>query len=186
MPKRRKLKRSNKNKKESTKFSFSLIIGLIFVILVPIVSYVAGYKNASKQLLVKPETSRETSLAIVTIEPLPTEIPNDNHSLLVETIIKYYDYISTRQFNRAYALLSQNFQKTVGGFENFSKGFATTVNVQLLDAKVDNSQPNAVYIKIIANDANGTKTTAKTYSGIVKMVFEDNAWKINGAALEQI
>lgn len=184
MPKRKKLKRNNKNKKESTKFSLNLIIGLIFVILIPVVFYAIGYRNASKQLLDKSEINRETSLTIPTIEPLPTKIPNDNNSLLKDTIIKYYDYLSTRQFSLAYALLSQNFQKTIGGFENFSKGFTTTVNVQLLDAKIDNSQPHAVYIKITATDSTGTKTTARTYSGTVKMIFEDNVWKINEAVIE--
>lgn len=99
---------------------------------------------------------------------------------------QFYNYISTRQLALAYGLLSKNFQKYVGGFNNFSNGYNNTLNVYLQDVWLYDPSVNSVYVKVATADVIGDKVLFRVFEGTWKMVQEDGIWKLDAATIRQI
>lgn len=104
-------------------------------------------------------------------------------SILVATVFNYYDYISTRQLDLAYELLSSKMQREVGGREYFSKGFNTTLNVYLQE--VTPMEFNTVGVKLFSADLVGEKVLFKSFSGTWELSEIDGIWKLNEANISE-
>ena len=172
------------NKESARNIFISSSIGLISIIIVALVSYILGARHSSNDYILKNESVNQAdfilSKMMVTVVP-----PNDEKTLL-DTVKRFYDYISARQIKLAYETLSRDYKKNVGAYEIFLKGFKTTLNVNLQDVKIDDSDINSVYVKIVATDLIGDKVIYKSFDGILILKFEDGEWKLNSSNIKEL
>lgn len=104
-------------------------------------------------------------------------------SILAGAVFKYYDYISTRQLNFAFDLLSEKMQREVGGRDSFTKGFSNTLNVFLQEVKP--IEVNTVFVKLFSVDLIGEKVLFRSFSGTWQLREIDGIWKLNEANITE-
>lgn len=114
-----------------------------------------------------------------TVQPNPTGDPQ----VLADIVKQYYSNISARQFDRAWGLLSKNFQNYSQGYDHFVKGHDTTKSILVQDTYVQGLSANTVFIKLQATDNINNQIQTRNYSGTWKLIFEDGSWKLDTAEI---
>ncbi len=171
--------------KESTRNIFiSSTIGLISIIIVALVSYILGARYSSNNSFLKNESVNQADF--ISSKMMVTVVPTTNEKTLLDTVKRFYDYISARQIKLAYEMLSRDYKKNVGAYEIFLKGFKTTLNVNLQEVKIDAPDINSVYVKIVATDLIGDKGVYKSFDGILILKFEDGEWMLNSSNIKEL
>lgn len=203
MARRKKTRSKAKNvrvlKTENQKLlSPGLIVGFVFVAVGALIGYYAylryfrknaSYTNISNTDLKAPNiTPTVTQVPITdTPIPLPTSAPvieNINNQSVLDFIKRYYFFISSKQYNQAFNLLSNNFKWQRGGLNKFIAGYSTTVSTKLLESKVNG--PNGVFVRIEASDLINGKTDLKIYSGTLWCIYENGSLKLNSSSLRLV
>lgn len=103
----------------------------------------------------------------------------------VDTVYLFYTYISQRQLEAAYNLLSLDYHK-VTTLEGWLKGYENTLNVivnQIYDT--DTIKPS-VYVNLTSVDLVGDKTVFKNWEGEWFLIKESEEWKLDDGTIHQI
>lgn len=172
------------NKESARNIFISSSVGLISIIIVALISYILGARHSNDKYIIKNET--ESHADFISSKTMVTVVPTTNEKTLLDTVKRFYDYISARQIKLAYEMLSWDYKKNVGAYEIFLKGFKTTLNVYLQDVKIDDSNNNSVYVKILATDLIEDKVVNKAFDGTLILKFEDGEWKLNSSNIREL
>lgn len=135
------------------------------------------------------KTTKSMSGSLIATGPkqFQTTIQDKNNQLSPQTtVILYYDYISIRQLDAAWNLLSKNFQNYVQGYDHWLGGYNTTLNVFILDIGKSDIADNVVKIKFGSVDDINGQVMYKIYAGTYTLVQQDGVWKIDSANISQV
>lgn len=97
----------------------------------------------------------------------------------------FYSYIKTRNLSKAYALLSKGKQSD-GPFEDWIKGYANTVQVDLVSTKSDPKNKNRVHVKFYSQDWVEGELQVKYFEGEWEVVSEEGKLKLKGSNIKEI
>ena len=122
------------------------------------------------------------------VEYISVRIPQENKmppqtigNAAKDVVVSYHRYITNRDYKSAYNLLTPDMQNTIGLFENWVKGFHTTVESRATDLQVASVQGERVEINFIlmAKDKRqGGGYEEKKYRSTVTVVNTAGGWKI--------
>lgn len=110
---------------------------------------------------------------------------NKTVSSEVDTIILYFNYISTRQLDYAYDLLSLNFKNKLSK-DAFKKGYDNTLNVYVQEVKLVDPNIPSVYVKFSAAEYVNRNLQFTNYEGDDNLVDENGLWKIDSSSIQAI
>ncbi len=135
------------------------------------------------------KTSKSMSDSLIATGPKTVEATTKNNtdqSSPETTVMLYYDYISIRQLNLAWGLLTQNFQNYVQGYDRWIVGYNNTLNVFVLSLGKSDIADNIVKIKLgSVDDVNG-QVSYKIYEGTYTLVQQEGIWRIDSANISQV
>ena len=102
-----------------------------------------------------------------------------------DMVLLHYGYISMRQLEKAYDLFSQNI-KAQANFEEYKKGFDTTVNLYLNKIEFVDEKVPKVFIEFTAADIYNEQVKYTIYSGTWDLVYEDGVLKLDRPNIVEI
>ncbi|MDO8429218.1 MAG: trypsin-like peptidase domain-containing protein [Candidatus Daviesbacteria bacterium] len=147
---------------------------------------ISGTEGLKFAISSKTTKSMTDSLIATGPKQFQSTVKDDDNQFSPETTVNlYYYYISIRQLDVAWNLLSKRFQNYVQGYDRWLHGYDTTLNVFLLDIGPGNGN-NTVKIKLGSVDDVSGQVLYKVYSGVYTLVIEDEVWKIDNANISQV
>ena len=181
----------NKNKKKSVVQNQSIyhsIVGFLFVAIVAFVFYQWGYKSSKSDFELKNNLTKY--IEVTKFETIPEKIsitdkPQEaNEKIIVGTVVKFYEAISTRQYRSAYDLFSKNYKKASQDYDGFRRGFDMTLSVNLKNVRIQDPLTNSVYVEIESSDKKGEKVLSRKFSGSWNLIYEEDGWKLDNSNIE--
>lgn len=106
-----------------------------------------------------------------------------SESDLLNSVKEFYSTISSKKYDSAWNLLSKDFQDYVQGYDNFVKGYKTTLSVVVKNVYVKDLSNKLVYVELEAKDDINGQVISQTFSGIWELIKEDGGWKLDTANL---
>lgn len=104
-----------------------------------------------------------------------------------EGVVKaFYTYIKARNLQEAFDLLSAERKASINSFEEWIKGYANTLHVNLIKTAVDEDDENKVKIKIESQDWVDKEMVYKYFEGVWEVVEEDSGLKLNKSNIMQV
>lgn len=116
----------------------------------------------------------------LTTQSTPTPIPI-TPSDLVNQVKQFYSEISSKQYATAWGLLSKNYHSYAQSYDNFVKGYNTTLNTIVKEIHAQDLSGQTVYVQLESSDNLNGQIQTKTFSGTWKLVQEDGQWKLDAA-----
>lgn len=101
------------------------------------------------------------------------------------TIDYFYDRIATRDFAKAWGLLTPGFQSSQGSYANWVRGYDTTLTVAVLATTIEtrSTAHATVRVSIDARDSSPQGTITRKLEGTWKTVLIDGRWFLDAAAI---
>lgn len=174
----------------ATKFILTIII-LIGIIVAAFVSMDSNKfpSNTTKSKPSQSTTTVNTSKTVSqsgsspqsTSTPQPAVQPENNYiEQSTNALQSYYDRLNQKNFNRAYALLSEQQQASVGYYNTWRNGYNTTLNVTLTSTRVLSANPNQVIYEyqLHAKDSINGRVKHQFFTGNVTMEKVNSTWYI--------
>lgn len=96
----------------------------------------------------------------------------------IETVYLFYSFISLRQLDDAYALLSTNYQSS-NPLDGWMSGYNNTINVFVNDITESDVTKPTIYVNFTSVDLSGDKTLIKQWEGEWYLIKENNEWKLD-------
>ncbi len=95
--------------------------------------------------------------------------------------ISFHGAITNRQLAEAYNILSPDYQRFMRSYDNFARGYNTTLRSDIVDLNELYRTPNfATYsYKLKAVDREGSGTKTQYFSGKATLVFINGAWRLD-------
>ena len=98
-----------------------------------------------------------------------------------KALANYYQAITDKNMRFAYDTLSWDMKNIMGTFDNFSKGYGTTIsstaeNITLVSE--NNDQKIFKYQLVSKDKAGGNKVIVQIFEGVATMKIEDGNWHI--------
>lgn len=116
---------------------------------------------------------------------ISTPAPNDNFTVspsdLMDPVKNFYSFISSKQYDTAWSLLSKNFQNYAQNYDNFVNGYKTTLNTHVKDIRIQGLSDNTVFVQLESSDNINGYVQTKTFEGIWKLAPENGQWKLDTA-----
>jgi len=113
--------------------------------------------------------------------PSPTPTPIANPSDLTEPVEQFYSLLSSKKFDGAWILLSKNFQDYAQNYDNFVKGYKSTLSTLVKDMRVQDLANNMVFVQLESSDNVNGQVQTKTFEGTWKLALENGQWKLDSA-----
>lgn len=116
-----------------------------------------------------------------TSTPQPAVQPENNYiEQSTNALQSYYDRLNQKNFNGAYALLSEQQQASVGYYNTWRNGYNTTLNVTLTSTRVLSANPNQVIYEyqLHAKDSINGRVKHQFFTGNVTMEKVNSTWYI--------
>lgn len=111
-----------------------------------------------------------------------TSVQTENNYIEQSTnaLRSYYDRLNQKNFNGAYALLSEQQQASVGYYNTWRSGYNTTLNVTLTSTRVLSANPNQVIYEyqLHAKDSINGRVKHQFFTGNVTMERVNSTWYI--------
>ena len=95
---------------------------------------------------------------------------------------EYHKAITNHQYDKAYSMMTYDMQNAMGTFENYRKGYSTTLSSNVTDIKVLSTEGNKVRIafNLRARDrASGGRVLVQNFSGTALMLNVNGNWHID-------
>lgn len=174
----------------ASKFILTIVV-LIGIIAVAFVSMDSN-KLPSNTTKSKPSNSATTANTSKTVSPSesnpqststpqPVVQPENNYiEQSTNALRSYYDKLNQKNFNGAYALLSEQQQASVGYYNTWRNGYNTTLNVTLTSTRVLSANPNQVIYEyqLHAKDSINGRVKHQFFTGNVTMERVNSTWYI--------
>ena len=99
----------------------------------------------------------------------------------------FHDNITQRNFVASYSILSDSMKKYVGGYDNFVKGYETTISSKVIDAK-ETANGNVTKVEYIleAKDRSPSGTVVQRFKGTAVLVKNGAYWLIDEISAKKI
>lgn len=104
------------------------------------------------------------------------------------TFINFHKAITDKRLGDAYNTLSPNYQKFMRSYDNFARGYATTLRSDVVDLNTiqeDSSTASYIY-KLKAVDREGSGTKTQYFSGKVKLIKINGSWRIDSTEAKRL
>ncbi len=122
----------------------------------------------------------------VSESPRPSTVSNVDPQILTDTVKQFYSKVSSKQFDKAWELLSKNFKDYSKNYNNFVKGYDATKSVLVQDLRIQDLPTYTVFVKLQSADNFYSQIQTKDYSGTWKLIKEDGIWKLDKAEIALI
>lgn len=111
-----------------------------------------------------------------------------DQSTPISAFISFHRAISNKQYSEAYNILSPDYQRYVGNYDKFIKGYATTVSSELEELyRVNEGSYAATYkyrLKAVDSDKSGMKT--RYFSGTATLVRINGKWRLDSTEAKEM
>lgn len=96
------------------------------------------------------------------------------------TFLEYNKAITDKDYKKAYNLLSSEFQGFYRGYEQFVYTYKSTISREVIDMELlwENASAAEFSYKVKTVYQTGGETKTKNYTGFVKLITENGAWRI--------
>jgi hypothetical protein len=114
------------------------------------------------------------------VEQSKKSTPNPDGAVLA--MRDYHTAITNHQYDKAYSMMTHDMQNAMGTFENYRKGYGTTLSSTVTDVKVLSTEGNKVRIafNLRARDrASGGRVIVQNFSGTAIMLNVNGNWHID-------
>ena len=98
-----------------------------------------------------------------------------------DTVVSFHNRITNGDYRGAYNLLTLEMQNTMGNFDNWAKGFSTTIESRATDLQVVSLQDNVAEISfvLVARDKrSGGDIEERRFRSTARVVNDGGSWKI--------
>ena len=98
-----------------------------------------------------------------------------------DVVASYHKYITNRDYRSAYNLLNDNMQNTMGSYDNWSRGFANTIESRVTDLQVSDVQADRAEVSfiLVARDRRpGGGYEENRFRSTATVVKDGGVWKI--------
>lgn len=102
-----------------------------------------------------------------------------------EAVRAFYNYQKVRQLDKAYTLLSPE-AVNHAPFEEWVKGYAEVIDVEVVSAKLDEKDPYVVAVKLISQDLVGQNVVYKYFEGLWRVVKIDGHNRLTDHNIKEI
>ena len=136
--------------------------------------------------------SGQTSNEISTVQQIPIEkipIAETAEDKVKRTLKSYYQYITEKNFQAAYSILSWEMQNIMGTYENFSRGYDTTISSTAQNISVvSNSESEFVLdYDLIARDRfKNNRIQVQNFRGTAVLKFFEDSWYIDNMTVKKL
>ncbi|WP_037353223.1 hypothetical protein [Selenomonas sp. FC4001] len=95
-------------------------------------------------------------------------------------VASYHKYITNRDYRSAYNLLNDNMQNTMGSYDNWTRGFANTIESRVTDLQVSDVQADRAEVSfiLVARDRRPGGYEENRFRSTATVVKDGGAWKI--------
>jgi len=106
----------------------------------------------------------------------------------IEAVSQFYSTLSSMEFDKAWKLLSNNYQTSAKSFDEFVKSYGTTKSIAIQNINLIGSSPSAstVFVKLKSIDDFHGQDQTKNFSGTWNLIKENGQWKLDTADISMI
>ena len=144
------------------------------------------------------QTPQPTNPADSVSTPKPVETPSPvappvqqfrvDQSNPRSAFISFHSAITNRQLAEAYNILSPNYQRFMRSYDNFARGYNTTLRSDIVDLNELYRTPNfATYsYKLKAVDREGSGTKTQYFAGKATLVLINGLWRLDSTEAKRL
>lgn len=124
---------------------------------------------------------------IVAVQQIPTEETAEDKAK--QTLKSYYQYITEKNFQKAYSVLSLEMQNIMGTSETFSRGYDTTISSTAQNIFVISNNGNEFILEydLIARDRiENNRVKVQNFKGTATLTFIEEKWCIDNMTVRKL
>ncbi len=139
------------------------------------------------------EKTNESALAAKPVEKSKPVAPTIqqfrvDQSSAANAFISFHGAITNRKLADAYNILSPQYQKFMRSYDNFARGYTTTLRSDIVDLNTVSEGPNsATYtykLKAVDREGNGTKT--QYFAGKATLIRINGLWRLDSTEAKRL
>ena len=118
----------------------------------------------------------------------PSASVTSNSAEARNAFLNFHKAITDKRLGDAYNTLTPNYQKFMRSYDNFARGYATTLRSDIVDLNTiqeDSSSASYTY-KLKAVDREGSGTKTQYFSGKVKLIKINGSWRIDSTEAKRL
>jgi hypothetical protein len=106
----------------------------------------------------------------------------------IDAVKQFYSALSSMEFDKAWKLLSNNYQTSAKSFDEFVKSYGTTklIAIQNINLIGSSSSTSTVFVKLKSIDDFHGQDQTKNFSGTWNLIKENGQWKLDTADISMI
>ena len=178
----------------------------ILIIALIVIGCIGGYFFLKRSSDVKKSTAQSQTIETQQTEksnefasaPKPVEKPKTvappiqqfrvDQSSARNAFISFHGAITNRQLANAYNILSPHYQKFMRSYDNFARGYETTLRSDIVELNTVREDPNsATYtykLKAVDREGNGTKT--QYFAGKATLIRINGLWRLDSTEAKRL
>jgi hypothetical protein len=102
-----------------------------------------------------------------------------------DVVRRFYSLLQQHRFSEAYQLLSVRYQ-AAQPFSVWQNGYATTIDIQVMDVHQTNTQPVLVDIALASVDSINGQRVTKRFAGTWTLISTGDGWRLDAAQIRQL
>lgn len=104
------------------------------------------------------------------------------------TFISFHQAITNKQLRKAFNILSPEYQRFMQSYDQFARGYTTTLRSDVVDLKVlhEDSYLATYAYTLKAVDREGTGKKVQYFSGKVKLIKVNGNWRIDSTEAKRL
>lgn len=118
----------------------------------------------------------------------PNQQPTVNKNTAKDVFLSFHGAITDKRLEDAYNILSPEYQQFMKSYDNFARGYSTTLRSDIIELKTlheDNNSASYSYtLKAVDRDGSGTKT--QYFAGKAKLININGHWRIDSTEAKRL
>ena len=119
----------------------------------------------------------------------PSSVKSTNNSVEARnTFIRFHQAITDKRLGDAYFILSPSYQKVMRSYDNFARGYITTLRSDIVELNTlhEDSTSASYSYKLKAVDREGSGTKTQYFAGKVKLIKINGSWRIDSTEAKRL
>ena len=144
-------------------------------------------KLPNDKAAMKTDTSDAPTLNEVPAQQIKKEETTEDK--VKQTLKSYYQSITEKNFQAAYSILSWDMQNIMGTYENFSRGYDTTISSTAQNIIVVSNNENEFILEydLIARDRfEKNRVKVQNFKGTATLKFMEEKWYIDNMSVKKL
>ena len=144
-------------------------------------------KLPNDKAAMKTDTSDAPTLNEVPAQQIKKEETTEDK--VKQTLKSYYQSITEKNFQAAYSILSWDMQNIMGTYENFSRGYDTTISSTAQNIIVVSNNENEFILEydLIARDRfEKNRVKVQNFKGTATLKFMEERWYIDNMSVKKL